>query len=152
MQVNMWRYNLLLLTLLSLTIAGCGQSSVSKEPWTKEDLLSPDTLAAWLRNPASSPKPVVLDVGPAGVIPGARELGPAHEPEGMAHLKATLNQLPKNSLVVIYCGCCPFSKCPNVRPAFSLVKKMGFTRARLLDLPDNLKKNWIDKGYPIENP
>lgn len=152
MRLNMWKYNFLFLALLSFSIVGCGQSSTGKEPWTNADLLSPDTLAAWLHNPASSPHPVILDVGPAGVIPGARELGPAHEPEGMAHLKATLSQLPRNSLVVIYCGCCPFSKCPNVRPAFSLVKHMGFKQARLLDLPDNLKKDWIDKGYPIENP
>ncbi|MBX6379466.1 MAG: rhodanese-like domain-containing protein [Thermoflavifilum aggregans] len=153
MQRKMWKFSLLISLALigSLWISSCGQSA-SQEPWTDAELLSPDTLAAWLRHPEQSPHPIILDVGPAGVIPGARELGPAHEAEGMAHLKSTLSQLPKNSLVVIYCGCCPFSKCPNVRPAFRLVKQMGFTHARLLNLSDNLKKDWIDKGYPIENP
>ncbi|MCL6523886.1 MAG: rhodanese-like domain-containing protein [Thermoflavifilum sp.] len=148
-----WKLSIFWLSLLSVGyLSSCSQSNTSKEPWTAAELLSPDTLAAWLRTPQQSQHPVILDVGPAGVIPGAQELGEAHTTEGMAHLKAALQKLPKNSLVVVYCGCCPFSKCPNVRPAFSLVKKMGFTHARLLDLKDNLKKDWIDKGYPIENP
>ncbi|MBX5438541.1 MAG: rhodanese-like domain-containing protein [Thermoflavifilum sp.] len=152
MQPKTWTFSLIGLILMGcLWLNSCGQAG-RQEPWTADELLSPDTLAAWLRSPAQSPHPVILDVGPAGLIPGAKELGPAHEAEGMAQLKATLGKLPKNSLVVIYCGCCPFDKCPNVRPAFRLVKQMGFTHARLLNLKDNLKKDWIDKGYPIENP
>jgi hypothetical protein len=53
--------------------------------------------------------------------------------------------------VVIYCGCCPFAKCPNVRPAFSTLLGMGFKNPRLLNLSHNLKADWIDKGYPLED-
>jgi hypothetical protein len=50
--------------------------------------------------------------------------------------------------VIIYCGCCPFDKCPNIRPAFAALKEMGFKNARLLDLPKNIKADWLDKNYP----
>jgi hypothetical protein len=50
----------------------------------------------------------------------------------------------------VYCGCCPFEKCPNIRPAFNLMKAMGFSNGKLLNLPTNLKQNWIAKGYPVE--
>ena len=62
--------------------------------------------------------------------------------------KEQLKKLPKNKRVVIYCGCCPFEHCPNVRPAIQLLKQMKFTNYRLLDLPKNIKIDWIDKGYP----
>jgi hypothetical protein len=101
-----------------------------------------------LKGPASD-RPVVLDVGPAGVIAGAREVGPAHQDEGMRTLKQALSAVPRDQEVVVYCGCCPFAKCPNVRPAFRLLLEMGFKAPRLLDLPHNLKKDWIDKGYPL---
>jgi thiosulfate/3-mercaptopyruvate sulfurtransferase len=52
--------------------------------------------------------------------------------------------------MVIYCGCCPWEKCPNVQPAMTTLQEMGFTRVRVLHLPDNFKTNWIDKGYPVE--
>jgi hypothetical protein len=26
---------------------------------------------------------------------------------------------------------------------------MGFTNGKLLNLPTNMKQNWIDRGYPI---
>jgi len=51
--------------------------------------------------------------------------------------------------MVIYCGCCPFTKCPNIRPAFQQLKKMGFTNVKVLDLPVNLQTNWIAIGYPL---
>jgi thiosulfate/3-mercaptopyruvate sulfurtransferase len=49
-------------------------------------------------------------------------------------------------LIVFYCGCCPFNHCPNVRPAFKVLKQMGFTNFKLLNLPENLKVNWINIG------
>ena len=52
--------------------------------------------------------------------------------------------------VVIYCGGCPFSRCPNARPAFELLKELKFTKAKLLNLPTSLNENWVSKGYPME--
>ena len=57
----------------------------------------------------------------------------------------------KKRNIVIYCGCCPFKDCPNIRPAFSLLNSMKFTNHKLLNLPLNLKTDWINHGYPMSN-
>lgn len=67
----------------------------------------------------------------------------------MKLLRKTVAALPKNTVIVVYCGCCPFTKCPNIRPAFLEMKKMGFTHVELLNLPVNLQTNWVAKGYPL---
>jgi hypothetical protein len=77
-------------------------------------------------------------------------IGPAGSPKNLDKLKEELAKLPKNKEIVIYCGCCPFQRCPNARPAFELVKQMKFTNAKLLKLPTNLNDDWISKGYPME--
>lgn len=119
-----------------------------KDPWKKSQLMEPSKLAALMRLPESQ-QPVVIDIGPAGAIKGARVAGPAHEADGMQSLKAILQTLDKAREVVIYCGCCPFSRCPNVRPAFQTLLDMGFKHPRLLNLAHNLKADWIDQGYPL---
>ena len=65
-------------------------------------------------------------------------------------LKAAVDKLPRDREIVIYCGCCPWDHCPNVKPAMELLKQMGFTKAKALYVPDNLKVDWIDRGYPVE--
>ena len=75
-------------------------------------------------------------------------MGPAHEKENLEKLKRQLIPLPKDADIVIYCGCCPFEHCPNIRPAFSLLNEMKFSNARLLNLEHNIKTDWISKGYP----
>ena len=54
-------------------------------------------------------------------------------------------------MVVVYCGCCPFEHCPNIRPAMAVLKEMNFTDYYLLNLLRNIKINWIDKGYPVSS-
>ena len=66
-----------------------------------------------------------------------------------AAIEQQLKNIDKDQKVVIYCGCCPYEHCPNVRPAIDAVKQMKFTNYFLLDLPHNIKKDWIDKGYPV---
>jgi hypothetical protein len=51
----------------------------------------------------------------------------------------------------VYCGCCPYKNCPNARPAIALLKSMKFTNYHLLDLPTNIRTDWIARGYPV-NP
>lgn len=92
----------------------------------------------------------MFDIGPAGRILTAVEIGPAREEANLAALKAKLSGLPKSTEVVVYCGCCPFADCPNIRPAFQLLRAQGFTQAKLLNMPENLKVNWIDHGYPMQ--
>lgn len=99
-------------------------------------------------------KPVVLYVGPHTIyaqahIPGAENVGPTAKPEGMEKLRARAKSLPHDSLVVIYCGCCPFDHCPNIRPAYQELTQMGFSKVRVLYLPTSFGNNWADKGYPV---
>lgn len=115
--------------------------------WTSSQLMAPETLANAIT--AKKDVPVIISVGPGAIIPNSIDAGMASEPAGLAKLKAQLNSLPKNQKVVVYCGCCPFEHCPNARPAINALKEMNFTNYYLLDLPDNIKKDWIDKGYPV---
>jgi hypothetical protein len=71
------------------------------------------------------------------------------EEENLKKLKENLSKMKKGTQVVVYCGCCPYDHCPNVRPAIQVLKDMKFTNYRLLDLPHNLKTDWINKGYPV---
>ena len=118
--------------------------------WTSNQLMEPSTLAGEIN--AKKDAPVIISVGPGAVIPNSVDAGMASETAGLDSLKAYLTDLPKDRKIVIYCGCCPFEHCPNVRPAINVLKEMNFTNYYLLDLPDNIKKDWIDKGYPMAKP
>jgi len=122
--------------------------SGSKEPWTPDQLLAPDKLAATL-NDEKAKQPIIISVAPAPVIPGSIDIGPAGDKSNLEKLKTQLKSISTDSEVVIYCGCCPFDRCPNVRPAFKLLNEMGFRNHKLLNLPNNVKIDWINKGYPI---
>ncbi len=123
-------------------------------------LSAADALApADLVQPAEAAKdvktPLIIQVGfdvlyRSSHIPGSLYAGPASKPEGIADLKKAVAGQPKDRQIVLYCGCCPWDKCPNIRPAVAALKAMGYSRVRAVMLPENLKTDWIDKGYPIE--
>ena len=121
----------------------------SDNPWTEKQLKDPAVLAAAIADP-KAPRPGIFNIGPVQQIKGAISIGPANKPDNLEKLKQQLAKLPKDKEVIIYCGCCPYSRCPNVRPAFELLKKLKFTNAKLLNLPSNLNDDWISKGYPLE--
>ena len=58
--------------------------------------------------------------------------------------------LPKNADIVLYCGCCPMDRCPNIRPAYSALRELGFQHVRVLNIPTNMHVDWFGKGYPAE--
>ncbi|MGB4400687.1 MAG: hypothetical protein WBJ10_15045, partial [Daejeonella sp.] len=128
--------------------ANTSKSLVNRNLWTAKELMQPAELASILKS-TKSKKPVILNIGVVENISGAKKLGAAEENDNLQKLNKTLKGLPKNSLVIIYCGCCPFDKCPNIRPAFKMMKEMGFLNGKLLNLPVNLKQDWINKGYPM---
>ena len=84
-----------------------------------------------------------------GHIPGSQYAGAAAKAEGLAALKKLVANLPRNQEIVIYCGCCPWDDCPNIRPAFQALKEMGFTNLKVLDIPERLGDDWTAKGFPI---
>jgi len=119
------------------------------EPWTPEQLMAPADLAATMNDPMAK-KPVLICVGPGALIMGSLDMGPAGENANLEKLKQELNKMPRDTNLVIYCGCCPFEHCPNIRPAFRLINELKFRNAHLLNLEHNLKTDWIDKGYPVK--
>ena len=117
------------------------------ENWTGKQLIEPSELAKTVSS--NKEVPLVVSVGPGAVIPNSFDAGMASTKDGMDKLKAKLNTLKKDQ-IVIYCGCCPFEHCPNVRPAIEALKQMNFTNYYLLNLSHNIKKDWIDQGYPVK--
>jgi hypothetical protein len=117
------------------------------EPWTPNQLILPADLASIIRQPAAV-QPLIICVGPGALIKGSVDIGPANDTANLAKLSQLLATEKKDRNIIIYCGCCPFEHCPNIRPAFMLLNKMKFTNHKLLDLAHNLKVDWINKGYP----
>jgi thiosulfate/3-mercaptopyruvate sulfurtransferase len=138
-------FSFLLLMLVSMSL----QAQTTKEPWTEDQLLPTQELADQINNPGTS-KPLIVNIGPQAVIKGSVDVGPGHEKPNIKKLETLLAKEDKNREVVLYCGCCPFDKCPNIRPAFNQLKEQGFTHAKLLNIPKNIKVDWIDKGYPVK--
>lgn len=146
------KYSIILIGLLILSAGYVKHSRIpdrEPEPWTARQLMAPADLASLLNNP-NAKKPVVYSVGPGALIRGSIDMGPAHEKVNLEKLKEAISRLPKNADIVIYCGCCPFDRCPNIRPAFTLLNEMKYSNARLLNLEHNIKTDWVAKGYPSE--
>lgn len=136
-----------------LSLALFAQTPASApDPWKNSDLIEPNALAARITGSAAKPK--ILYVGfpilyRGAHISGAELAGPASKPEGLELLKQTAAKLPRDQDLIIYCGCCPWDRCPNVRPAFRLLHEMGFTRLKLVTIPTDMSTDWITKGYPV---
>ena len=124
------------------------------DPWTTEQTIQAGQFAKELQQ-ENGPHPVVIYVGVrtlynGGHIPGAVYYGPGSSEQGISELKKYAATLPKDSNVVLYCGCCPLEKCPNLRPAFTALKDMGFARLRVLLLPTSFNVDWVERGYPVQ--
>jgi hypothetical protein len=145
-------------TALSGAVLLFSQALVSQsapDPWKTGELLDPPALAQALQFSTGKP-PVIISVAFPVLynnkhLPHAIFAGPGSQPQGIDALKSAVAKLPKDSDIVLYCGCCPMEKCPNIRPSYSALKEMGFTRIRVLRVPTNMATDWFDKGYPSEN-
>ncbi|MGD9896959.1 MAG: rhodanese-like domain-containing protein [Candidatus Methylacidiphilaceae bacterium] len=123
------------------------------DPWTKGEILLPKELLSWQK--AGDRSYVVYQVGfpflyKAGHVPGSIHVGSGKDPEGIEALKKALSTQPKDKKIVLYCGCCPWDVCPNIRPAFKTLKELGFPNGKVLYLPEDFAKDWSRKGYPTE--
>ncbi len=118
-------------------------------------LIQPDELNRLLRSPGAE-KPLILQVGSHMMfaqahIPGSEYAGPGSLSESIQHLRGRAASLPHNRFIVIYCGCCPWNRCPNAGPAYKLLASMGFTHVKVLYLANNFGADWAGKGYPVES-
>jgi thiosulfate/3-mercaptopyruvate sulfurtransferase len=149
----MYKRNIII-PVLFIMIIGIGSFKNIKqqrnEPWKQNQLIEPSSLAAIINNP-SAKQPIIYSIGFGDGVKNSIIEGPVKDSVNLLKWKNELEKLPRNAKIVIYCGCCPFEHCPNIRPAFKLLNEMGFTNQKLLDLSHNLKADWIDKGYPVND-
>jgi thiosulfate/3-mercaptopyruvate sulfurtransferase len=143
----------LILLSSALTIAQQKPSSASDElaPGSRY-LIVPEDLLKLMQSPVDE-KPLVLNVGPwllyrQAHIPEAEYIGSGSDKQGLEQLRTKVKPLPHGKLIVLYCGCCPWSHCPNVLPAFKELSTLGFTNVKVLYIADNFGTDWVYKGYP----
>lgn len=136
------------LTVIALTVSG-SKNEIGDEPWSSAQLLPPADLARII-NDQKAKQPLIYSIGPGALINGSIDIGPVKEKENLDKFREKLSNLPKDVFIVIYCGCCPFEHCPNIRPGFRLLNEMKFTNHKLLNLDHNIRIDWINKGYPTK--
>jgi len=144
--------------LLGLACMGATFATIAlhaaSDPGPGPQLIQAAELARLLQEPAGA-KPLIIQVGfrtlyEQAHIPGSEYVGPASEAQGRQELHNRVQALPRNRFIVLYCGCCPWSHCPNVRPAYQELREMGFRNVRVLYIANNFGADWVDKGYPVK--
>ena len=147
---------MLLVPVLQSNQSGAANQEKAPEPWADAQVLHASDLAHELGNADKGVRyPTIIYVGfrtlfEGGHIPEASFHGTASKEEGLAELKKWLATLPRSTNLLIYCGCCPFNRCPNMRPAYAALHDMGFTHVRVLVLPTSFATDWVEKGYPMQ--
>ncbi|OQP60081.1 hypothetical protein A3860_34690 [Niastella vici] len=139
---------LLIASIVTVSAISGFRPQKQDEPWTTKQLLAPADLARII-NDTKAKQPIIISIGPGAVIKGSVDIGSVKEKENLDKLTQELKTLPRDADIVIYCGCCPFEHCPNIRPAFQLLNQMKFTNHKLLNLEHNVKIDWINKNYPV---
>jgi len=116
------------------------------------DLIQPADFAATLKG-SSAPQPLILQVGfkkayAQAHIPNSEYVGAASDEEGLSALRQRVAKLRTDSAIVIYCGCCPWTKCPNIAAAYDALHELGFKNVKVIHFADDFGTNWVDMGYP----
>ena len=138
--------------LISTFIIVASLSMTAQTPvWKKEQLMPTKELADKINSSIDAKqKPLILNVGPMEQIKSAIEVGRATSVTGIEKIKQTVAWENKARTVVVYCGCCSYASCPNIRPAYDALIKLGFKNAKVLELPEGIKPDWVAKDYPME--
>jgi thiosulfate/3-mercaptopyruvate sulfurtransferase len=115
--------------------------------------LEPKDLAAQLQGKGD--RPALVHVGFQTLyrgkhIPQSIYAGPASRADGLESLKKSVASLPRDRELIVYCGCCPWDMCPNIKPAMEALREMGFTKVKALMIAKNFQADWADHGYPVE--
>lgn len=127
----------------------------ASDPWAASDLLTPKELVDMLTQGWYENRLHIIYVGfptlyRAAHIPRAMMEGPASKPEGLEKLKEFAGHVSPSHEIVLYCGCCPFVQCPNIRPAYSALRDKGFKNVKVLVIEHNFHTDWVSKDYPTE--
>ena len=129
-----------------------GPGSANSIP--QAQLIQADALNHLLQTKGAE-KPLVLQTGSRVLfdqahIVGSEFVGPGSQAAGLQALEQRVAALPKKKAMVLYCGCCPWDRCPNLGPAYGKLHELGFTNVKVLYLANNFGSDWVNKGYPVE--
>jgi thiosulfate/3-mercaptopyruvate sulfurtransferase len=113
--------------------------------------ITPEALVKLLQDARA--KPLIIQVGSHVLyaqahIPASEYIGAAANDAALDKLRKRVESLPRATAIILYCGCCPWTHCPNVAPADHLLQGMGFTNVKVLYIANNFGTDWVDKGYP----
>jgi len=141
------------LALISLLLLISTALAFQASQISNSHLINPDELVKILQS-SKGEKPLLIHVGSHVLysqahIPGSEYIGPASDQANLQRLRARVESLPRNKFIVIYCGCCPWTHCPNMKPADDALHAMGFTNVKSLYIANNFGTDWVDKGYPV---
>jgi rhodanese-related sulfurtransferase len=137
---------------VSLGYVASAQTPLTTDAIPRAQLITPDELSQSLK--AAAPKPLILNVGPRSMysqahVVGAEYMGAGSSDAGQQKLRDRVKGLPKNTAIVIYCGCCPWGHCPNIHPAFQALHSLGFTNVKAVYIANDFGTDWVQKGYPV---
>jgi thiosulfate/3-mercaptopyruvate sulfurtransferase len=132
-----------------------GQFSLAAQPATSipaEKLVQPAQWAAKLKDGSASGT-LMLHVGfktmfDQAHIPGSEYAGPGNSGAGLQVLRDRVAAVAKDSPILIYCGCCPWVRCPNMAGAYDALVELGYTNVKALFIEENFGTDWVEKGYP----
>ncbi len=133
---------------------GPAPPAVPGDSWQSAERITPEELARVLRSPGSE-KPLMFHVGfrvlfAQAHIPGSQYAGPGSNQAGLEALRKAVATTPKTKTIVLYCGCCPWERCPNLEQPWRTLVGAGFARVKVLFIPKNFGQDWVQKGYPVE--
>jgi hypothetical protein len=119
----------------------------------ESDRIQPPALAKLLSSKEGE-KPLMIQVGSRVMfaqahIPDSVYAGPGSQPAGLQVLESKVASSAKGKLIILYCGCCPWPKCPNIGPAYKRLRELGFTNIKALYIANNFGDDWVAKGFPV---
>ncbi len=114
-------------------------------------LINPSDVATLVQSKAQ--KLLILQVGSHVLfqqahIPSSEYIGAASTAEGREQLRKRIRSVPKSQSIILYCGCCPWEHCPNVKPAYKELHDLRFSNVKVMYIANNFGKDWVEKGYP----
>ena len=126
---------------------------LSSDPWQVNQLIQPDQLANSLVA-TTGEKPLVICVAfpvlyQGGHVVGAKFAGPGSKPEGIEALKRTVEGLPQDKQIVLYCGCCPWEKCPIFARRFARCRSGDSRTSRRCICQQISGRTGSPKGFPL---
>ncbi|MBS1651322.1 MAG: rhodanese-like domain-containing protein [Bacteroidetes bacterium] len=135
--------------ILGLTFLSVFGAFAQTPLWNKTQLMPTKELADKIKINGAD-KPVIFNVGPMDNIKTAIFVGKATSATFVEKMKQSLTMESKNKSIVVYCGCCSYASCPNIKPAYDALIGMGYKNTKVLELPEGLKPDWVAKDYPME--